>query len=163
MRLSLVELALFAAGAAVVLVLVFKNAVLHRNAASSSSVVRASWTRTPGVLNPEVTQATIGSTICVHGWTRTVRPPVSYTNHLKEVQLRQAGLHGALSAFQEDHLVSLELGGNPTDARNLWPEPYPRAAQVDRIENQLNHAVCTGALTLAEAQRTESAMKHKDG
>jgi hypothetical protein len=159
-RFSLVELALFAAGAALVLVL-----VLHasHNGASHSSVVRASWTRTPGVLNPAVTQATIGSTICVRGWTSTVRPPVSYTNHLKEAQLRQYGLQGALSAFQEDHLVSLELGGNPTDARNLWPEPYPRAAEVDRIENQLNHEVCTGALTLAEAQRKESAMKHKDG
>jgi hypothetical protein len=158
-----VELVLFAAGAAVVLILVFNGSVLHRKGASHSSVVRASWTRTPGVLNPAVTQATIGSTICVHGWTSTVRPPVSYTNHLKEVQLGQYGLHGALSAFQEDHLVSLELGGNPTDARNLWPEPYPRAADVDRIENQLNHEVCTGALTLAEAQRKESAMKHKDG
>ncbi len=158
MRFSLVELALFAAGAAVVLLL-----VLHRSSTGHSSVVRASWARTPGVLNPAVTQGTIGSTICVRGWTSTVRPPVSYTNHLKEVQLRQYGLRGALSAFQEDHLVSLELGGNPTDARNLWPEPYPRAAEVDRIENQLNRAVCTGALTLAEAQRKESAMKHKDG
>jgi hypothetical protein len=139
-RSSLVELVLLAAGAAVVLFL-----VLHRNGASQSQVVRASWARTPGVLNPAVTQATIRSTICVRGWTSTVRPPVSYTNHLKEVQLEQYGLHGALSAFQEDHLVSLELGGNPTDARNLWPEPYPRAAQV------------------AEAQRKESALKHKDG
>ena len=158
MRFSLVELVLFAAGAAVVLLL-----VLHRSSTTHPAVVRASWARTPGVLNPAVTQATIGSTICVRGWTSTVRPPVSYTNHLKEVQLGQYGLHGALSAFQEDHLVSLELGGNPTDARNLWPEPYPRAAEVDRIENQLNRAVCTGALTLAEAQRKESAMKHKDG
>jgi len=157
-RFSLVELALFAAGAAVVLLL-----VLHRNGPSHSAVVRASWTRTPGVLNPAVTQATIRSTICVRGWTSTVRPPVSYTNHLKEVQLEQYGLRGALSAFQEDHLVSLELGGNPTDARNLWPESYPRAAEVDRIENQLNHEVCTGALTLTEAQRKESALKHKDG
>jgi hypothetical protein len=157
-RFSLAELVLFAAGAAVVLFL-----VLHRSAAPRSSVVRASWTRTPGVLNPGVTQATIRSTICVRGWTSTVRPPVSYTNHLKQRQLAQYGLRGALSAFQEDHLVSLELGGSPTDARNLWPEPYPRAAAVDRIENQLNHEVCTGALTLAEAQRKESAMKHKDG
>jgi hypothetical protein len=157
-RFSLTELALFAAGVAVVLFL-----VLHRNGAPRSSVVRASWARTPGVLNPAVTQATIGSTICVRGWTSTVRPPVSYTNHVKEVQLGQYGLRGALSPFQEDHLVSLELGGNPTDARNLWPEPYPRAAEVDRIENQLNHEVCTGALTLAEAQRKESALKHEDG
>ena len=161
MRFSIVELVLLAAGAAVVLLLVLQRSSNHT--ATHSPIVRASWTRTPGVLNPAVTQATIGSTICVRGWTSTVRPPVSYTNHLKEVQLGQYGLHGALSAFQEDHLVSLELGGNPTDARNLWPEPYPRAAEVDRVENQLNRAVCTGALALAEAQRKESAMKHKDG
>jgi hypothetical protein len=160
-RFSIVELVLLAAGAAVVLLLVLQRSSNHT--ATHSPIVRASWTRTPGVLNPAVTQATIRSTICVRGWTSTVRPPVSYTNRLKEVQLRQYGLHGDLSAFQEDHLVSLELGGNPTDARNLWPEPYPRAAEVDRIENQLNHAVCTGALTLAEAQRKESAMKHREG
>ena len=38
-------------------------------------------TRTPGALNPEVTQATIGATICVRGWTQTVRPPQQYTTH----------------------------------------------------------------------------------
>jgi hypothetical protein len=157
-RLSLVELALLAAGAAVVLVV-----VTQRPGSRHPSAVRASWARTPGVLNPAVTQKTIRSTICVAGWTRTVRPPVSYTNHLKEVQLAEYRLHGPLSAFQEDHLVSLELGGNPTDARNLWPEPYPRAAEVDRVENELNHEVCMGALTLAQAQEKESAMKHADG
>jgi hypothetical protein len=158
-RFSLVELVLLAAGAAVVLFLVLQR----HNGASHRPVVLASWTRTPGVLNPAVTQATIGSTICVRGWTSTVRPPVSYTNHLKEVQLGQYGLRGALSAFQEDHLVSLELGGNPTDARNLWPEPYPRAADVDKIENELNDKVCSGELTLAEAQHDESALKHEHG
>ena len=35
---------------------------------------RASWRLTPGVVNPDVTQATIGSTICVSGWTSTIRP-----------------------------------------------------------------------------------------
>jgi len=126
-------------------------------------VVRASWTLTPGVLNPDVTQQTIRSTICTPGWTRTVRPPVSYTNALKVKGLRQYALHGSLSAFQEDHLISLELGGNPTDPRNLWPEPYPRAAAVDKIENQLNHLICTGQISLAEGQRRESALKHADG
>ncbi|MGW4529241.1 hypothetical protein [Amycolatopsis sp. NPDC004378] len=29
---------------------------------------------TPGALNPDVTQASIGSTICVSGWTATIRP-----------------------------------------------------------------------------------------
>ena len=64
------------------------------------------------------------------------------------------GLTGSPSDYQEDHLISLELGGHPTDPRNLWPEPYPRAAEVDQIENELNDKVCSGELTLAEAQQT---------
>jgi len=35
--------------------------------------------RTPGAFNPSVTQENIGRTICVRGWTRTVRPPSQYT------------------------------------------------------------------------------------
>jgi hypothetical protein len=158
MRLSLVELVLLALSAAVVV------AALPRcTGGSTTPVVRASWSLTPGVLNPDVTQATIRSTICRPGWTRTVRPSVSYTNELKRRGLRQYGLRGSLGGYQEDHLISLELGGNPTDPRNLWPEPYPRAAAVDQIENHLNHRVCTGSLTLAQAQRKESALKHRDG
>src|SRR5437868_2732039 len=115
------------------------------------------------MLNPDVTQATIGSTICVQGWTRTVRPPTDYTNALKLRQMRAYAETGPRSGYQEDHLISLELGGHPTDPRNLWPEPYPRAAQVDVIENDLNRQVCDGSLTLAEAQIKESALKHSQG
>ena len=159
LRLPALELVLLAAAAAVVVwVLVGRGG--H---APSGTVVRASWQLTPGALNPDVTQSTIRATICVRGWTRTVRPPVTYTNALKVKGLAQYGLHGPLSAFQEDHLISLELGGNPTDPRNLWPEPYPRAAEVDQIENELNAAVCSGRLTLADAQRRESSLKHRDG
>jgi len=138
--------------------------VLRGHSGSSHAVVvRANWGRTPGVVNPDVTQSTIRTTICTRGWTRTVRPPTSYTNALKVRQLREYGLRGPPSAFQEDHLISLELGGNPIDPRNLWPEPYPRAARVDQIENAFNRQVCSGELTLAAAQRTESALKHADG
>jgi hypothetical protein len=155
-RLSLVELGLLALAAVVA-------ATAIPRCGSGRAVVRASWAWTPGVLNPAVTPATIASTICRRGWTRTIRPPVDYTNALKQRQLRQYGMRGPPSAFQEDHLISLELGGNPTDPRNLWPEPYPRASAVDQIENDLNHRVCAGSLTLAEAQRRESALKHRDG
>ena len=159
MRLSLVELVLLAAGAALLV------AALPRcgPGAPRALVVRASWQLTPGVLNPQVSQATIAQTVCRHGWTRTIRPPTSYTNGLKAKGLVQYRLRGPPSAFQEDHLISLELGGNPTDPRNLWPEPYPRAAAVDRIENELNRKVCTGQMTLADAQRTESGLKHSVG
>jgi hypothetical protein len=78
-------------------------------------------------------------------------------------QMRQYGEVGDLSKYQEDHLISLELGGAPTDPRNLWPEPYPRASTVDTIENDLNAKVCSGELSLAEARLRESDLKHNDG
>jgi hypothetical protein len=158
MRVPLVELALLALAAAVV-----ASTLVRCSGPSRRVVILASWSLTPGVLNPAVTQATIAVTICRRGWTRTVRPPVDYTNALKRRGLQQYQLRGPPSAFQEDHLISLELGGDPLDPRNLWPEPYPRAAEVDRIENDLNRRVCDGSLTLAEAQRRESALKHSDG
>jgi|SRR5579862_382417 len=137
--------------------------VAHRHGGRSAPAVLASPTLTPGAINPDVTQTNIGTTICVRGWTKTVRPPVEYTNALKAQQLREYGLAGPPSDYQEDHLISLELGGAPTDPRNLWPEPYPRAADVDRIENELNAKVCSGRLTLAQARREEAALKHEHG
>jgi hypothetical protein len=136
--------------------------VLYVRRSSVPSIV-ADPARTPGVLNPAVTQATIGATICRSGWTRTVRPPTDYTNALKRRQMRAYGEHGPMSAYQEDHLVSLELGGDPTDPQNLWPEPYPGAARVDSIENELNAQVCSGHLSLADAQRKEAQIKHTQG
>src|SRR5262249_26432586 len=125
--------------------------------------VIASALLTPGVLNPAVVQSTIASTICRRGWTRTVRPPTEYTSSLKLRQMTVYRETGPPTAYQEDHLLNLELGGHPTDPRNLWPEPYPRAAEVDRVENELNAKVCSGALTLAEAQRKETELKHDYG
>jgi hypothetical protein len=137
--------------------------VVHFGGGTATPAVLASQTLTPGSLNPDVTQATIAETICVRGWTATVRPPTAYTNGLKAEQMPLYGEAGSPSDYQEDHLISLELGGNPTDPGNLWPEPYPRAAEVDRIENELNDRVCSGELTLADAQEQESALKHEHG
>jgi hypothetical protein len=156
-RVTPVELLLAAAAALLVVAL-----VLHAGHGHGASVV-ADPVRTPGAVNPDVTQENIRSTICKRGWTSTVRPPVEYTNALKRRQMPAYGETGLLSAFQEDHLISLELGGDPTDPRNLWPEPYPRAAAVDQIENELNAKVCDGSLSLRDAQDQEAAMKHRDG
>jgi hypothetical protein len=144
-------------------VLLLAAAAFMPHSSTSKGPYHADLPRTPGVLNPDVTQANIASTICRHGWTRTIRPPTSYTNELKQRQMREYGVAGSPSDHQEDHLISLELGGHPTDARNLWPEPYPRAAEVDSIENELNAKVCAGELSLDEAQRKESELKHTDG
>ncbi len=149
--------------AAVVLALAALVLHVERRGVPAAQAVLADPVRTPGVLNPEVTQATIRSTICTRGWTATVRPPVEYTNVLKREQMRAYGERGPPSGYQEDHLISLELGGDPRDPRNLWPEPYPRAAAVDQIENRLNAAVCSGSLSLHDAQEQESTLKHAGG
>ena len=112
---------------------------------------------TPGAINPDVTQATIASTICVRGWTHTVRPPEEYTYGVKRRLLREAGHPGPARTFELDHLIPLELGGAPADARNLWLEPRGEvdgftADQKDRLERVLNQAVCDGRMTLRAAQ-----------
>jgi len=137
--------------------------LLWHGSISARPVLVADPVRTPGVLNPDVRQETIADTICSQGWTRTIRPPTAYTNELKLRQMQEYGVGGDPSGYQEDHLISLELGGHPTDPRNLWPEPRPHAEEVDRIENELNGKVCSGELTLAEAQRRESELKHRSG
>ena len=80
---------------------------------------------TPGVNNPAVTEENIQETICVQGWTHTVRPPAAYTNALKRKQIDQYHYQDKkLSSYEEDHFIPLELGGHPRDPRNLWPQQY---------------------------------------
>jgi hypothetical protein len=107
---------------------------------------------TPGAVNPDVTQANINQTICVSGYTATIRPPASYTNKLKAQQMQAYGFTDSIRAHEEDHLISLELGGAPSDAKNLWPEPHASPNPKDKVENFLHAAVCGGRITLTEAQ-----------
>jgi hypothetical protein len=70
--------------------------------------------------------------------------------------MRELNLPGTAEDYEEDHFISLELGGNATDPRNLWPEPYypsPGAREKDVVENYLRKQVCAGAMALEEAQR----------
>ena len=105
-------------------------------------------------LNPDVTQATIDETICVRGWTKTVRPPFEITNAIKSRKLRERGLTDAdKSRFELDHVIPLALGGSPDDPRNLRLEPWPEADRKDGVEACLARAVCAGRMSLNEARR----------
>lgn len=111
---------------------------------------------TPGAINPAITQANINQTICVSGWTTKVRPPASYTNKLKKQQMAQYG-YGNINPhlLEEDHRVPLEVGGNPTDPHNLWPQLWKGqfgAHAKDRLENLIHRRVCAGRMTLREGQ-----------
>lgn len=112
---------------------------------------------TPGIVNPDITQANIGQTLCSPNWsTKSIRPPVSYTTPLKKRQIAQYGYRDTNTAdYEEDHLISLELGGSPADPKNLWPEPYNLqygARQKDKVENYLHNQVCAGNISLSDAQ-----------
>ena len=66
---------------------------------------------------------------------------------------------GSTGLYEYDHLVSLEVGGAPNAAANLWPEPYagPYGARVkDKVENKLHSLICAGQLSLAQAQYEEA-------
>ncbi len=107
---------------------------------------------TPGATNPQVTQADIATTICASGWTKTVRPPESYTQALKHSQMSEYGETQSIHSYEEDHLIALELGGAPSDPHNLWPEPGSSPNPKDDVENAANHAVCDNTMSLAAAQ-----------
>jgi hypothetical protein len=61
----------------------------------------------------------------------------------------------ACKNWEVDHLQSRELGG--ADAvKNLWPQAYEgewNAHMKDRVENRLHKEVCTGNITLEQAQK----------
>ena len=114
---------------------------------------------TPGAINPTVTQSNIDSTICVRGYTRTVRPPFEISNQLKHQVMRSYRSTGTIHDYELDHLIPLELGGCPTCITNLWPQPWapPGAHQKDDVELYLHDRVCRHSITLAEAQRLISS------
>lgn len=107
---------------------------------------------TPGALNPAVTRATIDQTICMSGWTGTVRPSTSVTEPEKLASMVAYGAGGSPGDYEYDHLVSLELGGAVNDPRDLWPEPEGSPNPKDGVENELHRMVCDGDMSLAAAQ-----------
>jgi hypothetical protein len=124
---------------------------------------------TPGA----VTSATDTSRICPHvdPALEAARP----TSAEKAANYRAYGLaypqpHGA---YEDDHLVPIELGGAPDDPKNLWPErndtPDPGAMahfhlnpafienSKDLVEDILHRDVCAGLVPLSVAQQAIAA------
>ena len=144
----------------------FFLALTAAGASASTKTTTPDWvvqdkTVTPGMLNATVNQSNIATTVCKSGWTATIRPTVTYTNKLKDTQLKTTYLSytkiwgPAASAYEEDHLISLQLGGNPSDPKNLWPQPYAGngARKKDVVETALKRLVCAGTIKLTDAQK----------
>jgi hypothetical protein len=47
-------------------------------------------------------------------------------------------------ALEEDHFISLELGGAPYAKKNVWPEPHAQSAKSDPKENAWHSSSAAG-------------------
>ena len=112
---------------------------------------------TPGATNPAVTPATLKTTTCHSGYTTSIRPPEAITGPEKAASIKAYAYTGNTRVVEYDHLIPLELGGDPNDPANLWPEPNSTTAESfnnakDTLENRLHTLVCNGTITLSAAQ-----------
>lgn len=103
---------------------------------------------TPGAIIATATK----EQVCQPGYARNVR---DVPTQEKDQVYAEYGIRSHRPGqYEVDHLISLELGGS-NDIANLWPqaaEPRPGFHEKDKVENYLHDRVCSGALSLAQAQ-----------
>ena len=104
------------------------------------------------ILTPGETLPVTAIQVCTPGYAGGAR---NVTEATKREVFRRYGVPLAnRSAYEVDHLISLELGGANTIS-NLWPEPWAGplcARDKDALENRLHSLVCSGQITLTQAQ-----------
>jgi hypothetical protein len=103
---------------------------------------------TPGAIFTSATK----DQICQSGYASSVRNVP--TSEKDQVYAEYGIASHYPGQYEVDHLVSLELGGS-NDIANLWPEaasPTPGFHQKDQVENYLHDQVCSGAVSLQQAQ-----------
>jgi hypothetical protein len=104
---------------------------------------------TPGVTIASATK----DQICVSGYSKGVRNVPEQEK--RDVYAEYGITHRTTGEYEVDHYISLELGGS-NDIANLFPEasmPKPGFHEKDKVENYLHEQVCSGAISLNEAQR----------
>jgi hypothetical protein len=91
--------------------------------------------------------------ICTPGYSTSVR---NVSESEREAVYAEYGIFSRTAGeYEVDHFVPLELGGS-NDISNLFPEaasPKPGFHEKDEVANYLHEQMCSGAVTLSEAQR----------
>ncbi len=118
-----------------------------------TSGCRASGALPDGACTPgAIIQSATREQICQPGYARSVR---DVPDSEKEQVYAGYGIASHQPGqYEVDHLISLELGGS-NDLANLWPEvaePRPGFHEKDQVENYLHDQVCSGAMSLQDAQ-----------
>lgn len=103
---------------------------------------------TPGAIIASSTK----DQICTSGYSSSVR---DVSQSVKNKVYAEYGITTHSSGqYEVDHFISLELGGS-NDISNLWPEaaePRPGFHEKDIVENYLHDELCSGQISLPEAQ-----------
>jgi len=98
-----------------------------------------------GAVTPNVTQSNLSTTVCLTGYTTSVRPPSSYTQAWEKA-------HGGGIDTVVDHITPLCAGGDPFNYANYQLQFKPDSYRKDTTERLVCKMLCNGKLTLDEAQ-----------
>ena len=125
-------------------------------AAASAGSVLAGFAGPNSRLTPgSVMAASTKALVCTSGYSASVRN-VTVATRREVFAAYGIAYPPPTGAYELDHLIPLELGGDNTPA-NLWPEAYhTRAGSAgvkDHLENHLHALVCSGQVNLAAAQQ----------
>jgi hypothetical protein len=109
--------------------------------------------KTPGVVDPALTKDKLCDPTFRTGTVRNVTQRMKVNACLAYGYT--VGCPG--KGFEIDHLISIELGGS-NDPLNLWPQPADASGVIgyhtkDVVENRAHRAVCSGKITLEDAQK----------
>lgn len=102
--------------------------------------------RTPGEANPVLTRDVLCAASFRTGPYRNVPPAEKRQVYASYGKKPVKG-----KCCEVDHLISLEIGGS-NSIKNLWPQPWKEARIKDQLENRLHKLVCSGEISLEEAQ-----------
>jgi hypothetical protein len=112
--------------------------------------------QTPGLTDPVLTKEKLCDPAFHTGTVRNV--PQSEKVQACRAYGITAGCPG--KGYELDHLISIELGGS-NDIKNLWPQPADQTNPLligyhskDVVENRAHRAVCSGQITLEDAQQS---------
>ncbi len=100
-------------------------------------------------LTPGVTRPLSLHQVCSTKWGHDRR---YVTTAMKQEVARRYGVPWAKHAdYEFDHFIPRELAG-ADDVNNLWPQLWVDARKKDRLETRLHVLVCSGQLSLEDAQ-----------
>ena len=105
----------------------------------------------PKLTSGDTVPGATAADVCTPGWASEHR---HVTEGMRDQVYTEYGRTRGPDCCEVDHLIPLELGGS-NDMKNLWPEPsapQPGYHEKDQLENELHAMVCSGKISLADAQ-----------